>query len=49
VRRTADGFAIEPYDAVEARAGKVSTPLEVTPDLGPGDLPPNLAPGLAPS
>jgi hypothetical protein len=49
VRRTADGFAIEPYDALPApvEAG-VTTPAPSL-DEAPSDLPPNLAPGLAPS
>jgi hypothetical protein len=49
VRRTADGFAIEPYDAVPTPAAAALRPSEPGLDLAPGDLPPNLAPGLAPS
>ena len=53
VRRTADGFAIQPWDAVGGSAdGPVALPA-VDPDdgsaLGEPDLSPNLAPGLAPS
>jgi hypothetical protein len=49
VRRTADGFAIEPYDALPAPL--TAMPATPVPGLGegPSDLPPNLAPGLAPS
>ena len=49
VRRTADGFAIEPYDAVPAPADAVATHRAPDLDEAPPDLPPNLAPGLAPS
>jgi len=49
VRRTADGFTIEPYDPVYLPAQGVSEPAEHGLDLAPGDLSPKLAPGLAPS
>ena len=49
VTRTQDGFAIEPYDAVQPPADAVVTPLEAVSDLDLGELPPNLATGLAPS
>jgi hypothetical protein len=49
VRRTADGFAFESYDAVQAPATATPMPAEPSLDLAPGDLPANLAPGLAPS
>jgi len=49
VTRTTDAFAIEPYDAVRAPAEAVPMPSEPAADLDLGDLPPNLAPGLAPS
>jgi hypothetical protein len=49
VRRTADGFTIEPYDPVPASFDAVSgVPAAGLEDV-PSDLPPNLAPGLAPS
>jgi hypothetical protein len=49
VRRTADGFAIEPYDPVPAPADDASMPARESSDPLSGDLPPNLAPGLAPT
>jgi hypothetical protein len=49
VRRTADGFAIEPYDVLPAPVDtSISTPTAGL-DEAPPDLPANLAPGLAPS
>ena len=49
VRRTAEGFAIEPYDALPAPADAVATHRAPGLEEGPPGLPPNLAPGLAPS
>jgi hypothetical protein len=49
VRRTADGFAIEPYDTLPASVEAGVTTQAPGLDAAPPDLPPNLAPGLAPS
>ena len=49
VRRTAAGFAIEPYDPVHLPAENATVPAGEAMDFGPDDLPPNLAPGLATS
>ena len=49
VRRTVDGFAIEPYDAAAVPADSPSGMPAPVLDEVPSDLPPSLAPGFAPS